>query len=438
MQSGVVVVAVLPHAEAGPSPVHVSDGGGGSGAAAPLGHLGCYDDDDGEPSAGAGRKGKGSSISVGFEGPEKVVEIDFSPSKGPALGARLLTRAQWDAILQDAGMSILLSRSNAHFDSYVLSESSLFVYPHNIVLKTCGQSTPFLCLPKLVEFTKNLGCEVEWLAYTRKNFTFPSAQLFPHTAPNVEYEYLQQFFSGDTFVLGPISGDHWFVYISDRFDRPAVESNDRMLDMMMFDVDQSVASMFYSAACACGSSFSPGDAASGTPRPPALPAATGSAPSGDVDGTSDILVRSGISAIFPDADIHGWQFEPCGYSCNGMMDNSYFTIHVTPEAESSYVSFGTNVKRTEYGSVVDKVLRIFKPQRFTMTMFADEQGVKEIEDHPFHSCFLPHGEAGPVYALTARSQSEYNEYRSFLANYKRQASPSGGLETTPLKSMSWT
>ena len=62
-----------------------------------------------------------------------------------------------------------------------------------------------------------------------------------------------------------------------------------------------------------------------------------------MDGTSDILVRSGISAIFPDADIHGWQFEPCGYSCNGMMDNSYFTIHVTPEAESSYVSFGTNV-----------------------------------------------------------------------------------------------
>ncbi len=81
-----------------------------------------------------------------------------------------------------------------------------------------------------------------------------------------------------------------------------------------------------------------------------------------MDGTSDILVRSGISAIFPDADIHGWQFEPCGYSCNGMMDNSYFTIHVTPEAESSYVSFGTNVKRTEYGSVVEKVLRIFKPQ----------------------------------------------------------------------------
>jgi hypothetical protein len=37
----------------------------------------------------------------------QVIEIDFSPSKGPAQGARLLTRAQWDAILLDAGMSIL-------------------------------------------------------------------------------------------------------------------------------------------------------------------------------------------------------------------------------------------------------------------------------------------------------------------------------------------
>jgi hypothetical protein len=45
-------------------------------------------------------------------------------------------------------------------------------------------------------------------------------------------------------------------------------------------------------------------------------------------------------------------------------------------------------------------------QRFTMTMFADDQGMKEIADHPFHSRFHPDGVRGPSYALTARSQSE--------------------------------
>ncbi len=112
-----------------------------------------------------------------------------------------------------------------------------------------------------------------------------------------------------------------------------------------------------------GSSADPGPSdppACGVPSCGAGAGAGAEAGAGDPSG--DILVRSGISDIFPDADIHGWQFEPCGYSCNGMMGSSYFTIHVTPEAESSYVSFGTNIKRAEYGSIIDKVLRIFRPQ----------------------------------------------------------------------------
>ncbi len=90
----------------------------------------------------------------GFEGPEKVLEIDFTPGQGPARGLREITRAQWDAILTDARCTILSTMSNDKIDSYVLSESSLFVYPLKMMLKTCGTTTLLMCLPRLLEATK--------------------------------------------------------------------------------------------------------------------------------------------------------------------------------------------------------------------------------------------------------------------------------------------
>ncbi len=59
---------------------------------------------------------------------------------------------------------------------------------------------------------------------------------------------------------------------------------------------------------------------------------------------------SGIQDLIPGAFIHEFLFEPCGYSCNALIDDSYFTIHVTPQAGCSYVSFETDypmVRRDE-------------------------------------------------------------------------------------------
>ena len=84
----------------------------------------------------------------------QVVEVDFTPSLGPEGGVRNLGRSVWEDILAEAGMFILSAHCGRDFDSYVLSESSLFVYPHNVLLKTCGRSTPFLCLNKLRQYSK--------------------------------------------------------------------------------------------------------------------------------------------------------------------------------------------------------------------------------------------------------------------------------------------
>ena len=55
-------------------------------------------------------------------------------------------------------------------------------------------------------------------------------------------------------------------------------------------------------------------------------------------------------------------FDPCGYSMNGINEENYETIHVTPEGACSYLSFETNDKK--YITTKDKdniVMDIFKP-----------------------------------------------------------------------------
>lgn len=68
---------------------------------------------------------------------EKKVEIDFRVAAGgPDL--RAIPRATIDAFLSLAKCTVISTRNNDKFNSYLLSESSLFIFPTKIILKTCG------------------------------------------------------------------------------------------------------------------------------------------------------------------------------------------------------------------------------------------------------------------------------------------------------------
>ncbi|KAI5412469.1 hypothetical protein KIW84_057225 [Lathyrus oleraceus] len=79
---------------------------------------------------------------IGFEGFEKRLEISFSApglfSDPQGKGLRSLTKSQLDEILAPAECTIVSSLANEDVDSYVLSESSLFVYAYKFNLKTCS------------------------------------------------------------------------------------------------------------------------------------------------------------------------------------------------------------------------------------------------------------------------------------------------------------
>lgn len=79
---------------------------------------------------------------IGFEGYEKRLEISFfEPSiflDPEGRGLRSLSKPQLDEFLGQAECTIVSSLSNDEVDSYVLSESSLFIYSYKIIIKTCG------------------------------------------------------------------------------------------------------------------------------------------------------------------------------------------------------------------------------------------------------------------------------------------------------------
>jgi hypothetical protein len=55
---------------------------------------------------------------------------------------------------------------------------------------------------------------------------------------------------------------------------------------------------------------------------------------------------------------------------NGLLPNGhYFTIHITPEPDFSYVSFETNVSYHQYQELIRQILTMFNPGKFTTTIF---------------------------------------------------------------------
>jgi S-adenosylmethionine decarboxylase proenzyme len=115
-----------------------------------------------------------------FEGSEKRLEVDFTIAAGATAGQqglRALSRAQLDELMTHAHCCIVSSRRNEHFDAYVLSESSLFVYPTKWILKTCGTTRLLNSVPRLLEFAAALGLQPSRCKFSRATFLFPEQQV---------------------------------------------------------------------------------------------------------------------------------------------------------------------------------------------------------------------------------------------------------------------
>ncbi|OBZ68008.1 S-adenosylmethionine decarboxylase proenzyme [Grifola frondosa] len=101
-----------------------------------------------------------------FEGPEKLLEIWFQPSPADVpdaststdgkFGLRKVPREVWEEMLDIVKCKILSSVEGTEMDAYLLSESSFFVSPHRLILKTCGTTLNLLGVPRILEIARDL------------------------------------------------------------------------------------------------------------------------------------------------------------------------------------------------------------------------------------------------------------------------------------------
>ncbi|KAN0078674.1 S-adenosylmethionine decarboxylase [Elaphomyces granulatus] len=387
-----------------------------------------------------------------FEGPEKLLEVWFAPAARnlPGLavptGLKAVPVEVWKDMLDLVNCKVLSIVQSEDVDAYLLSESSMFVWPHKLILKTCGTTTLLSGLPRILEIAAlfagfpgsttppsrcgAIASPPYRVFYSRKNFLFPDRQRGPHRSWRDEVRAMDNLFlNGSAYMIGKMNGEHWYLYLTEphtMLTLPAshrqetrtrilnlpdfaikksgsekCEDHDETLEILMTDLDVENAKQFYldhASAVAeirhCAfeqenddqfdvfSNTSSDMSDPGSDCDNILP----SEPTTEGHALGTVVSEScGLADVYPiskypDSRIDAYLFTPCGFSANGVIPapdgvsgTHYFTVHVTPEPHCSYASFESNVPHSQKGreaaDIVKQVVDIFKPGRFTVTLF---------------------------------------------------------------------
>ena len=392
-------------------------------------------------------------------------------------------------MLELVNCKVLSIVESDHVDAYLLSESSMFVFPHKLILKTCGTTTLLCGLPRILEIAALVAAFPHALAnqtigtgtaaipyrvfYSRKNFLFPDRQRGPHRSWRDEVKSLDRLFlGGSAYMIGKMNGEHWYLYLTEpntiltppatpdraetktrMLDLPISKASltpfkddddqDETLELLMTDLDEENAKQFYldhASAVAEGRYFQEyhkarieaehhlgdikgaqlkvtqafnngclktieedNDVFSSCSSDPADPGSdfedltypeeltTEGHALGTVVSESSGLADVYPTSKYPDARIDAYLFTPCGFSANGVIPaptgphaTHYFTVHVTPEPNCSYASFETSVPSKQTGretaEIIEQVVSIFKPGRFSVTLFEGKKSIDEDID----------------------------------------------------------
>lgn len=256
-----------------------------------------------------------------FEGSEKKLEMVLS-SQGDDIRQK-----DWESVVNQAGAKILSKLSSKFCDAYLLSESSLFVWDRRFTLITCGRTT--LVDVAIALFQEYGEKQVESLIFERKNEFFPQ-----HQKSDVfeDLARLSKYIPGKAYRFGDANEHHLFLFHLDRDFCP--NYSDHTLEILMYEIQGEAKEAF-------------------AEKPHSH------------ERLRNLFAQASPLSGF---DMSEYIFEPRGYSCNALKGDKYFTIHVTPQEISPYVSFETNIK-SEIGGLAHSVIQIFQPKSFDLVKF---------------------------------------------------------------------
>lgn len=261
-----------------------------------------------------------------FEGSEKKVEVVVK-SGTPSL--RALGQDYWSELVACCGATILSHISNDQMDAYLLSESSLFVWPDRLLMITCGNIT---LVDSVIHFLDQQGQDcVDMITYQRKNEYQSHLQ---KTAFEEDVERLNLRLPGKAFRLGHLDGHHNYVWHMDKVYQPVAD--DITTELLMYHIEGEAADYLR----------------------------------GSDQTLEGIRQHLQLDALFPGFEFDEFLFEPFGYSMNAIRGDQYITMHITPQDGTSYVSFETDIDiPNECPELLNRFTDILNPSSFDLITF---------------------------------------------------------------------
>ncbi|ABZ76369.1 Adenosylmethionine decarboxylase [Shewanella halifaxensis HAW-EB4] len=266
-----------------------------------------------------------------FEGSEKKIELQLNSS---AVSLRSLPHSFWQQALSLAQAEILSSLSNSHCDAYVLSESSLFVWEHKLLLITCGNTRLVDAVMFVID---KIGiAHISDLSYQRKSEFLSHLQA---TRFEDDVEQLSTKMAGSAYRVGHLDNHHHYIFCSEQ-----AQKSDASACVLMYHIKGPVAQYLRGVS----------------------------------QSATEIRKLLELDRLLPQFEFDDHLFQPYGYSINGLFEDKFLTIHITPQERSSYVSIETNLNFLQYPfNIFSEMLRILNPSSWDiigMNMQVDNLG----------------------------------------------------------------
>lgn len=268
-----------------------------------------------------------------FEGSEKKVEVLVHNEKFSLLTD--ISDEFWAELVHRCHAKILSSISNEQCKAFLLSESSLFVWDNYFLILTCGETN----LVNSVEyFIEQLGVEkIKHLTYQRKN------EYFAHAQPSCfgdDVKRLTQYLPGKAMRFGAMDSHHNFVFHQNNDFKASID--DKTYEIFAYQISEEASNHLTRQGLEA----------------------------------NDIREFLRLEKLIPNFQIDDFVFEPYGYSVNAIFGKKYLTIHITPQADSSYVSFESNINLIE---LLPIILAVLQPSSFDLLSY-NETEFKALTD----------------------------------------------------------
>jgi len=258
-----------------------------------------------------------------FEGSEKKAEIIINAQKISLLDD--LADNFWKMLVQRCNAQILSVIENDDCKAFLLSESSLFVWRDRLLILTCGNTR----LVHSVEFfIQHIGMhKIQQITYQRKNEYFAHAQL---SSFGDDIALLRQSVKGKAFRFGELDGHHNYIFHQDNHFQVGAE--DKSYELIAYQISQQASEKLTTVGLT----------------------------------SNEIRKFLQLDRLLSGFILDDFVFEPFGYSINAIKGMQYLTIHITPQANSSYVSIQANINLI---ALAPEILTILAPKSIDLLSF---------------------------------------------------------------------